>query len=184
MADERAIFAGFGGQGIKSLGQIFAEAMVLHGWNVTFISSYGAEVRGGISYCHVRVSDEEIYSPIIERATTLILMDQRSAERFRDSLDDEGVALVNSSLVELPGAFSNGRHMLIPATDTASELGDLRAANMVMLGAYDEMRTLDLESQLDACFEKIFPGKKASFRELNLRAIEAGREFYRTHASA
>ena len=184
MMDERAIIAGFGGQGVLSLGQMLAEAMALHGWNVTFISSYGAEVRGGISYCHVRASDEEIYSPIIERATTLLLMDQRSAERFRDSMDDGGIALLNSSLVDLPGAFSNGKHMLIPATETALELGELRAANMVMLGAYDEMRGLDLERHLDACFEKIFPGKKASFREFNLSAIQAGREFCRTYTSA
>jgi len=181
--DEKAILAGFGGQGIKSLGQLLSEAMVLQGWNVTFISSYGAEVRGGVIYCHVRVSDEEIYSPVVERATTLMLMDQRSVARFRESLDDEGIALVNSSLIELSDAFPNGKHMLVPATETASSLGDPRAANMVMLGVYDEMRNLGIDKQLDACFEKIFPGKKASFRELNLRALDAGREFYKNHSS-
>ena len=183
MMDERAIFAGFGGQGIKSLGQLLAEAMVLQGRNVTFVSSYGAEVRGGVIYCHIRVSDEEIYSPIIERATTLILMDQRSVARFRDSIDDEGIALVNSSLVQLSEGFPNGRLVLIPATETASQLGDLRAANMVMLGVYGQMRDLGLENQLDACLERIFPGKKASFRELNLRALDAGRKLYKERAS-
>ncbi len=132
-----------------------------------------------MSYCHVRVSDEEIYSPVVLRATTLVLMSQDSLRQFRNSLDDSGIALVNSSLVRVDETFAKHKHILIPATETASELGDVRAANMIMLGVYDEVRQFGLDKQLDACLEKAFPGKKGTFRDINLRAIEAGRKLYR-----
>lgn len=130
---ERLIIAGFGGQGVMLTGKLIATLAAGRHEHVTYFPSYGAEVRGGTAHCHVIVSDEEIASPIVEQADTLIVMNQPSVERFWPRLVDEGLGLVNSSLAsgdERPGAVE------IPATETADRLGDVRTANMVMLGAY------------------------------------------------
>ncbi len=182
--EERAIAAGFGGQGVMLLGQLLARAMLMRGLNVTFILSYGAEVRGGFAFCHVCISSDEIYSPVVEDADTLIIMNQDALNRFGGSLKPDGMALVNTSLVELGAPPGPGTFLRIPATEMASDLGDVRAANMVMLGAYDRLRGLELKKQVPKCFEIFFPGAKAIFRELNARAIECGAEYFSKNFSS
>ena len=179
---ERAIMAGFGGQGLMFMGKLTAKMMMDEGLCVTYFPSYGAEVRGGTAHCHVVVSSEEIASPVVEEADTLVLMNQPSYEKFRDRLAPDGIALLNTSLVDANAPPPAKLVLEVPATQMASDLGSVRSANMVMMGAYNALRKFvpfdKLIEQMKAAFGK---GKAAVF-ELNTQAIEAGREFVRTRA--
>jgi len=174
---ERAIMAGFGGQGLMFMGKLVAKMMMDEGLYVTYFPSYGAEVRGGTANCHVVVSDEPIASPTVDVATTIIVMNQPSYEKFRGRLEPDGVALVNSSLVALAEPLPAGRVIEIPATQRASDLGDVRVANMVMLGAYNTVRQFVPMEKLVEHMKDAFGQRKSGVWEINTKAIQAGCEF-------
>jgi 2-oxoglutarate ferredoxin oxidoreductase subunit gamma len=181
---ERAILAGFGGQGLMSMGKLTAKMMMDKGLCVTYFPSYGAEVRGGTANCHVIVSSDEIASPIVDLADTLVVMNQPSYDRFKMRLQADGVFLINSSLI-IPADPPPAKILLeVPATQIASDLGDVRSANMVMMGAYNVIRDFvpfdDLIQAMQAAFG---PGKKKIWA-LNAQAIEAGRQFALDHVTA
>jgi len=173
---ERVIVAGFGGQGIIFLGKLLAQAMMDEGRNVTYFPAYGPEVRGGRANCHVVVSSDEIFSPIVVQADSLLMMNQVSWDYFAPCLRPAGLAVVNTTLVaaELP---SGGPRLLgVPASEIASGLGDIRAANMVMLGAYNHVRQL---LGVDALLEHVREAlgrRKADLFELNRQAVQKGVE--------
>ncbi len=131
------IMAGFGGQGVMLIGNLLAYAGMDSNLNVTFIPVYGPEMRGGTANCTVVVSDEEIGSPIIQRPKSSIVLNQPSLEKFQPRLEDGGVQVVNSSLID-KNLVEKGRirTVLIAANDIANELGNTRMVNMVALGAY------------------------------------------------
>lgn len=131
---ERAIIAGFGGQGVMTVGKFVASVGMHEGKHVTYFPSYGAEVRGGTAHCHLVVSDEPIFSPIVETADTLILFNQPSYDRFISKLKPDGLLLTNSSMVK--AGNHNGKSLAIPATDLANEIGNVRVANIIIMGAY------------------------------------------------
>ncbi|MFH0827187.1 MAG: 2-oxoacid:acceptor oxidoreductase family protein [Candidatus Omnitrophota bacterium] len=132
---ERIIIAGSGGQGVMLLGKILAEAGMRENRFVTWLPSYGAEVRGGTSYCMVTISDQPIGSPYIEKADTLIVMNQPSLKKFRQRLAGKGLLIVNSSLVALKSP-KNAKTLPRPFTDIAIKIGNIKVANTVALGAY------------------------------------------------
>lgn len=177
---ERAIIAGFGGQGLMVMGKLVAKLMMDEGFSVTYFPSYGAEVRGGTANCHVIVSSDEIASPIVEEADTLVVMNQPSWERFRSRLAPDGVALVNSSLVQPTDPPQAGRIVQVPATQMAADLGDVRAANMVMMGAYNALRSFVPFDRLLEHVKEALGSRKAALAELNAKAVEAGRAFTRS----
>jgi len=171
---ERAIMAGWGGQGMMTLGKLMAWTMMQEGKEVTCFPSYGAEVRGGTAHCHVVLSDQPINSPIVERADTLIIMNQPSYELFRERLRPGGLLLLNSSLVDEEDGDANV--LKIPATHLATELGNTRVANSVMLGAYNHVRQFVPVEKLMAGIDQALTGRKAALREINHKAIQCGRE--------
>jgi len=178
---ERAIIAGFGGQGLMFMGKLVAKILMDQGFHVTYFPSYGAEVRGGTAHCSVIASSDEIASPIVEAADTLVVMNQPSYERFKSRLAPDGVALVNSSLVEA-GDPPQGKPMLeVPATQTASDIGDVRVANMVMMGVYNALRDFVPCDQLIGQMKAAFGESKAAVFDINTAALEAGRAFARQH---
>jgi 2-oxoglutarate ferredoxin oxidoreductase subunit gamma len=132
---ERIIIAGAGGQGIMLLGKILADAAMRENKFVTFLPSYGAEVRGGTSHCMVVISDNEIGSPYVEKADSLIIMNAPSFERFKNRIRNKGLLLLNSSLV---ARYTNrDLHTLqFPFTDMAIKLGNIRVANTIALGCF------------------------------------------------
>jgi 2-oxoglutarate ferredoxin oxidoreductase subunit gamma len=132
---ERIIIAGSGGQGVMLLGKILAEAAMQENKQVTWLPSYGAEVRGGTSYCMVTIADKEIGSPYIDKADTLIIMNKPSLERFKKRLVSGGLLIINSSLVP---AYSHKKIKIHqrPFTDSAIKLGNIKVANTVALGGY------------------------------------------------
>ncbi len=175
MNQERAIFSGSGGQGLMFIGKLFANMSLLKFSHLTFFPSYGAEVRGGTSNCQVIFSGEEIPSPIVEVADGLILMNQPSTDRFIPFLEKTGAAFVNASMSSVPDA-ENVKG--IPATEIAHTIGDVRAANVVLFGAYlKEKGFFDFDSAAShvskAALKK---GKKAE--EINRKALEKGWQYF------
>ena len=173
--DERMIFSGFGGQGLMTLGKFVAELM-MDQHEVTFFPSYGSEVRGGTAYCHVCISDRPIASPVVEDATCLVVMNQMSYDRFAPLVQAGGMVLSNSSMVRPTGAHGRAGLVEVPASDLANEIGDVRVANMVMLGALNKLKNLTTEKAIVALLEKKLgtePGKR-EILSLNRQALSVG----------
>jgi 2-oxoglutarate ferredoxin oxidoreductase subunit gamma len=172
---EKIIIAGSGGQGIMLLGKILAEAAVREEKYVTWLPSYGAEVRGGAAYCMVTISDQEIGSPYIDQADVLIIMNNPSLEKFRGRIKKKGLMIANSSLAE--GNFDKTTHCLAhPFTDIAVSLGNIKVANMIALGCYiSERKTVSIESAVRA-IEETAPAEKKHLIEINRRALSKGEE--------
>ena len=171
---ERMIFAGAGGQGLMTLGKVVAQAVMEADLNVTWYPSYGAEVRGGTAHCHVVVSDSEIYSPIVEQASAMIIMNQPSLQRFESMLSDGGILVLNTSLADMPES-SNGTVLAVPATDIANELKSIRVANMAMLGALNAARRIVDDGYVRKALGVFLSGRQ-DLLELNLKAYERGRK--------
>ena len=176
---ERAIMAGFGGQGLMFMGKLTAKIMMDEGLYVTYFPSYGAEVRGGTAHCHVTVSSDEIASPMVEEADTIIVMNQPSYEKFKGRLSPNGLALLNSSLVDPADPPPADRILEVPATQIASDLGTVRVANMVMMGAYNAVREFVPVDTLVAAMHDAFGERKSAVWNINSRAVETGRECVR-----
>ncbi len=174
---ERAIIAGFGGQGLMFMGKLTTKIMMHEGLHVTYFPSYGAEVRGGTANCHVIVSSDEIASPVVEEADTLVTMNQPSYERFKTVLAPHGAMLANTSLIRMTDPPKAKTTLEVPATQMASDLGDVRAANMIMMGAYNAVREFVPFDNLVEQMKAAFGERKAAVWELNTRAIAAGRKF-------
>ncbi|MFC1675209.1 2-oxoacid:acceptor oxidoreductase family protein [Candidatus Omnitrophota bacterium] len=168
---ERIIAAGAGGQGIMLLGKVLADAAMREDKFVTWFPSYGAEVRGGTAHCMVIVSDTKISSPYIEKADSLIIMNQPSLQRFKGRLKDNGLTVINSSLVaDCPD--KEPAIVQAPFTDIASKLGNIKVANMVAVGAYLARKQLVKTETVFEVFEAMAPKKELI--GINKRAIEEG----------
>jgi 2-oxoglutarate ferredoxin oxidoreductase subunit gamma len=175
--DERMIFSGFGGQGLMTLGKFVAE-LLMDRHQVTFFPSYGTEVRGGTAYCHVCISDRPIASPIVEEATTLVVMNQMSYDRFASLIRPDGLVLVNSGMVKPTGAHGPARLVEIDASGLANAMGEVRVANMVMLGALVALKHIATEKDVVTMLEKKLgsgPGKR-EILALNKQALRVGAE--------
>lgn len=137
MRTEKCILAGFGGQGIMLMGQLLAQAGLDEGLEVSWLPSYGPEMRGGTANCSVIISPEPIPSPVIAHdATSLIVMNLPSMEKFVPDLVPGGFALVNSSLIEAKVERAHITPIYVPCNEIAQSVGDLKMTNMVMLGAF------------------------------------------------
>jgi 2-oxoglutarate ferredoxin oxidoreductase subunit gamma len=173
---EDVIIAGFGGQGVLFIGKLLAYAAMKEGRNVTWIPSYGPEMRGGTTNCTVVISDEAIGSPVITSPHSLIVMNNPSLESFEPRLITGGVLIMNTSLITLKSKRKDVTVIKVPANKIASELGSDKAANMVMLGAYiAKTKVVSLQSILDG-LRKVLGEKKRRFLEINERALEKGME--------
>lgn len=174
---EKILFAGFGGQGILSIGKVLADTCIENGLNASWLPSYGPEMRGGTCNCLVVASNEEILSPYFERPTNAIVMNQASLNRFCEKMQTSRVVVLNSSLIELTDEqkeqLKNVNVVMVKANDIAVELGNVKCANMVMLGAYAKQSTaLDLDTLKKSVADK-FAAKQALV-EMNLKALDQG----------
>lgn len=168
---ERVLMAGSGGQGIILTGRLLATVAMKEILNVTFFPSYGAEVRGGTSNCQVVLSTEEIASPVSERFDSMIIMNQASAERYQPQMVGDCLVIANCSLCkarDIPSAVS------IDATDLANRLGDTRAANFIMLGAYMARKQMVSTAAVEEGIGQFLRSKSAALIDLNIRAFRAG----------
>lgn len=173
MLDERMILAGFGGQGLMLLGKLLAYSLMKEGKNVSYIPSHGPEMRGGVANCNVCISDNEIASPLVEEATVIIAMNAPSYEKFSHRIKKDGYIFVNTSLVKtLKESAAN--IIKIDASDLANELGDVKVANMVMLGALLKKKNSLIQLERLFIHLKDFLASKGTLYELNKAAILKG----------
>ncbi|MBE0481275.1 MAG: 2-oxoacid:acceptor oxidoreductase family protein [Dehalococcoidia bacterium] len=171
----KTIFAGFGGQGVLSMGLNLAQAAMIEGKYVTYLPSYGAEVRGGTANCTVAVSDAEIASPVASSPEYVVAMNQPSLIRFQNQIESGGVFFINSSLVEADIARGDIDIVRVPANRIADELKSPRSSNMVMLGAFiRKTNVVSIESISRAMKETL--QKKPKLIAVNEKALSAGYE--------
>ncbi len=177
MLNEKIICAGFGGQGVMLMGQLISYAGMLEGKEVSWLPSYGPEMRGGTANCSVMVSERPIGSPVItDNATTAIVMNLPSLDKFESDVAANGNILINSSLIEKKASRSDITAYYVAANEIAVELGNSRVANMVMLGAYLELtKTVEVDSVMQA-LKKIFGEGKAHLLDVNKAALQKGAE--------
>jgi 2-oxoglutarate ferredoxin oxidoreductase subunit gamma len=174
MATQQVICAGFGGQGVMSMGQLLTYAGMIEGKNVSWLPSYGPEMRGGTANCSVVVSDKPVGSPIITDATTAIVMNLPSMIKFEQDLVKDGILLINSSLIDKKPSRDDVKAYFVPANEIANELGNAKVANMVMLGAFLELtKTVEVDSII-AALKKVFGPAKEHLVPMNKDALERG----------
>lgn len=170
---EKIILAGFGGQGMMLLGKLLAQAAMADGKQVTYFPSYGTEVRGGTAVYHLIVSNEEIFSPIIEEADTLIVMNQPSYQKFKGMLKPNGLLLLNTSMIKVNNT-PDATIYKVQATEIASKLGNVLVSNIVMLGAYLAIKKLFSADLILDQLQAMLKGKKGNLLAINKKALESG----------
>lgn len=171
--------AGFGGQGVMSMGQLLTYAGMLESKNVSWLPSYGPEMRGGTANCNVIISDTPVGSPVVTDATAAIVMNRPSLDKFEDYLVQDGILLINSSLINRKAKRTDVRIFEIPANEIANEIGSSKVANMVMLGAYLELTKVVSFETIIETLKKIFGPSKEDLIPLNKAALEKGAEAVR-----
>ncbi len=167
--------AGFGGQGILLLGVGMAQAGMMEGYNVSWIPSYGPEMRGGTANCHVHISEKPVGSPLVADPSVLIAMNRPSLEKFEKDVKSGGLIIYDSSLIDITPERKDVEIMAIPATKIADELGNTRVANMVVLGAYLGYTGALSKESVFATLNYIISRKRLI--EVNQQAVEKGIEF-------
>jgi 2-oxoglutarate ferredoxin oxidoreductase subunit gamma len=168
------LLSGFGGQGTLFAGQLMAYAAMAQGLNVTWIPSYGPEMRGGTAHCTVIISDDDIGSPLVRHPRAAIVMNLPSLEKYEPLIKPSGVLAVNSSMVDRTPSRTDIAVLLIPANEIAEELGDRRMANLVLLGGLlERLPVLSLES-IGEALRRHIPEHRRALLEPNLKALQRG----------
>lgn len=173
--ESSAVFAGFGGQGILSLGKVVAAAALAEGKEVSWLPSYGPEMRGGTANCTVVIADRGIGSPVVRMPNVTVAMNIPSCRKFAPLVRAGGILLVNSTLIPDVDVTCGAdvRIVRVPATGIAIELGSVIAANMVMLGAFVAATRMVKLATVEAEVEHLF-AKKPDALALSRRAIARG----------
>ncbi|MGD8628988.1 MAG: 2-oxoacid:acceptor oxidoreductase family protein [bacterium] len=172
----KVIMAGFGGQGVVLMGTLLSYSAMVEGKHTTFFPSYGAEMRGGTANCSVVVSDDEIASPVVNQPDCVVAMNIASLEKFESRVKPGGTIFVNSSLIEKKVERDDVDEVRIPANDIAEELGNSRAANMVILGGLLKKTGAVKVDAVIGCLEKVLSERAMALLDLNKKALRRGFE--------
>ena len=171
------IIAGFGGQGVLFAGQLLAYAALGAGKEVTWIPSYGPEMRGGTANCTVVIADEEIGSPVVKNPDGALVMNLPSLDKYEPMVKPGGSLVINSSMVDRLAARTDITSVAIPCNEIAEELGNPRLANMVAIGALLAcMHTLTL-ADMETALNNHMPGRHKNLLPKNIEALSRGVEF-------
>ena len=173
---EKSLFAGFGGQGIISMGQIWVYFAMREGKNITFFPFYGAEKRGGIARAGVIISDEEIASPLVTIPDSVVVMNIDSLSLCEEIVKEGGLMLVNSSLVKEGPKRKDVKIANVEISGLAEKVGHIRYANMVALGALAKLTGHLKLDDIDSVLKGFFSPDKHRFIPENVSAIKAGME--------
>ena len=176
MISEKVIIAGFGGQGVMLMGQLLSYTATAKELNTLWFPSYGPETRGGTANCSVTISETNVNSPVISTPDSIIIMNKPSLDKFQPKLKKDGHLFLNTSLVKDVQVREDVQVHNIDANDIAIELGNLKVANMVMLGAYLEVTKLFDPKAVLEILKKKFTGTKAALIDINRKALEAGKK--------
>lgn len=176
---QEIIISGFGGQGVLFAGQLLAYAALEEGRHVTWIPSYGPEMRGGTAHCTVIISDSEIGSPLVSRPTAALVLNPPSMERYAPLVKPHGVLIADSTLVTQRANREDIREIVLPAKDIAAELGFPQIANVVMLGALVGATAVLKIETLEKILDEHLGERHRAALEPNKRALRRGEEFSR-----
>ena len=178
---EQCIFAGFGGQGMLLIGKFLAEAGMETGKHVSWLPSYGPEMRGGTANCSVVVSDKPVASPLISMADTVLAMNLPSMLKFQSEVKPGGLLLVNSSIIDEKSNRDDCDVVYVPCNHIAEKIGNPRGANVVCLGAYGAKKpgVISEEAIINAIRVELGE-RKAKFFEGNVKALQAGIEYVKS----
>ncbi len=168
------IIAGFGGQGALLMGELIAYAGMTEGKQVSWLPSYGPEMRGGTANCSVIVSDEPVGSPVVTEADTVIVLNKPSLDKFERILKPGGKLLINSSLIDKKASREDVTAYYIPANEIATELGNAKVANVVMLGAYIAASGVVAKESVINAVAHMLGERKAHLVPMNEQAYDAG----------
>jgi 2-oxoglutarate ferredoxin oxidoreductase subunit gamma len=171
---EEIIFSGFGGQGALFAGQLITYAGMEAGWQVTWIPSYGPEMRGGTAHCTVILSDKPIGSPIIRNPTIAVVLNPASMAKYEALVRPGGLLVINSTLVRRQVEREDIVSVAVPANDLAAELGNVKMANVVLLGAMLTYKPIVSLEAVENVLEEHLEGAKRRFIEPNKRALRRG----------
>jgi 2-oxoglutarate ferredoxin oxidoreductase subunit gamma len=173
MAQYEVMFAGFGGQGIMTAGQLLAYAGIAEGKQVAWIPSYGPEMRGGTAYCTVVVSESRIGSPIVTNPRGICVFNRPSFDKFASKVKPHGLFIVNSSLINVTSDRSDFTQLLVPANDMAIKAGNVKSANVAVLGAFvGASGVVSFDTIKETLKEKL--GKKREVLQTNLKVLQEG----------
>lgn len=170
------LIAGFGGQGVLSMGMTLAYAGMIEGKEVTWMPSYGPEMRGGTANCIVIVSDETIDSPVVTNFDTVIALNQPSMEKFEHAVKPGGLLLYDATSIIIPPKRTDCTVLGIQAGDEAVKLKNTKVLNMIVLGAFlDRTKVLEMPAILKA-LRKVLPERYHHLLPVNEQALQRGRE--------
>ncbi len=172
------LFAGFGGQGIMTMGQAIAYAGMHEGKHVTWFPSYGPEMRGGTANCSVVIADEPIGSPLISEPDILVVMNRPSLDKFQKNLKKKGLLYYNASLINVKPGREDIESLPIRASQLAKELGNYKVANMIIIGALIEKTGIIKTETMFELFKKNFSGPKKDLLWVNELALQKGKELF------
>ena len=172
--DTNVLIAGFGGQGVLFIGQLFARACMNQGLNVTWSPAYGAEMRGGTVNCTVCMSDEEVACAFVEEPENVIALNAPSFEKFEKKIKSGGTMVVNSSLVKTAPSRKDVTYKFVPMTDIAHRAGNEKMANIVSLGAFIKALPFVKKESIINEMKTVLTGKKAAMLDGNIKALEDG----------
>ncbi len=176
MSARQYLFSGFGGQGILFSGKFIAYKGLIEGKQVSWLPSYGPEMRGGTASCSVIVSDEPVGSPIVSHPDVLIAMNLPSLDRYEDAVAPGGIIIADSTLIERKVRRTDVKAYYIPATALASENGFPTLANMIIVGKILSIFGENAPEQVDAALAKVISAKHADMADVNRRAMALGAE--------
>ena len=173
----KTLCAGSGGQGVMTLANIMGNAAMIQGFHATYLPAYGAAMRGGTANCTLTISDEEIASPVASAPDIVVALNQPSAVAFINRLVPGGKIIYDSSVAEEIPERRDVDVFSIPASEMAIELGSVRSANMVMLGAFAKLAGVPSHEAIFASLEYLM-GKKKALVELSSQAVIKGAEYF------
>ena len=176
MSTKQILLSGFGGQGILFAGKFMAYKGLMEGKQVSWLPSYGPEMRGGTASCSVIVSDEPVGSPIVSKPDVLIAMNLPSLDKFEDAVVPGGIIFMDSTLIERDVRRTDVAVYKVPATRLASENGMPTLANMILLGKILSVLGEDAPEGIEAALKKVISAKRADMMDVNRQALKLGAE--------
>ena len=177
MADHQIVIAGFGGQGLLFAGKVLAHAGLLEGRELSWLPSYGPEMRGGTANCNVILSDTPVGSPIVQHPNVLIVMNTPSLDKYESMVVPGGKIFVDSTLITRKVERDDVEVFYVPATQMATDMGYHNLANMILLGKVVAETGCVKEETLDEALHHVIPARKADLFDVNKSCIEAGKTF-------
>lgn len=173
---EEVIIAGFGGQGILFAGQVLAYAGMIEGREVSWLPTYGPEMRGGTAACTVVISNQRVRSPLVDLPTSVLALNQPSLDKFEPRVRKEGILIYNSTMAKRTNLRSDLKVKEVPADTLANQLNARKSMNMAMLGAYLKLSQVVKPDSVIKALVKLIPEERILLRETNWQVFQLGYE--------